>query len=107
MLRIPVSDRPMPDTAVRHQDLHCMSGPGPATTPRTPSEHSNMNSDLAYTYTRLCDDIRLILRDFGTETGWIIIESAIKSQLNTTNHTDSSLTPPDKDKQDENTRILA
>jgi hypothetical protein len=66
-----------------------------------------MNSELAYTYTRLCEDIRLILRDYGTEIGWSVIESAIKSQLNTTTVGQSSQTPPRTIETDENTRNLA
>ena len=66
-----------------------------------------MNSELAYTYTRLCEDIRLILRDYGTEIGWSVIESAIKSQLNTTNITQGSQTPQTSGEPHADTRNLA
>lgn len=66
-----------------------------------------MNSDIVYNYSRLCEDIRLILADFGPELGWTVIESAIKSQLNTTKEPQGTDIPPASIKHNENTRNLA
>jgi hypothetical protein len=57
-------------------------------------------SNRAYAYQRLSETLRQILADFGPETGWSLIESAVKSQLNNSKDRQGTDIPADKIKHE-------